>query len=57
MTPAADNADFLVYKGIIIAPFPRKFKREKLYEFMERNWDVIMHFKNYIDKRQEDEDI
>lgn len=55
MANVGDNANFLVYKGVVIATFPAKFKRVKLYDFMDRHWDRIIEFKTYIDKRQDDE--
>lgn len=57
MSNAGDNADFLVYKEIIISPFPRKYPRTKLYEFMDKHWDNILIFMKYIDKRQDNENI
>lgn len=55
MANAGDNANFLVYKNIVIATFPAKYKRTSMYDFLDRHWDRITEFKNYINKRQDDE--
>ena len=55
MSLAVDRADFLVYKGIVVATFPFKFSREKMYAFLDRHWDRIGIFLKYIDSKVDDE--
>ena len=56
MSLTTDSGSFLVYKKIVVSTFPRKFPREKLYDFLDRNWDVITHFMKYIDEREEEDE-
>ena len=55
MANVGDRANFLVYKGVVIATFPAKYKRTKLYDFLDRHWDKIIEFKTYIAERQKHE--
>jgi hypothetical protein len=51
----SNKVDFLLHNGIVICTFPFKKDRNEIYEFIDRHFEVIKEFTDYIDKRLEDE--